>query len=72
MPGTGLPAVIVLGTQRYRGGRDFTALYVSRRAVVMELEGWEYKRVSISEPNPERVKEQIKQAIASQKRKPLA
>ena len=71
MPGTGLPGVIALGTRRYRGERDFTALYVCWRAVVMELEGWEYKRVSVSDPNPERVKELIKQAIAPQKWKPL-
>jgi hypothetical protein len=47
-PGTGLPGAIALGTWRYRGGKDFAALYRAGPAVVVELEGAEYGRLLVS------------------------
>jgi hypothetical protein len=42
LAGAGVPGVIALGTRRYRGGKDFTAVY-GRRPVV---------RVELAEPSP--------------------
>ncbi len=67
LPGTGVPGVIALGTRRYRGERDFTALYKGREALVMELEGYKYKRVAISIADPEMKREQIKRAMSPEK-----
>jgi hypothetical protein len=47
-PGTGFPGVIALGTWRGRFGRDFAALYGSQAAVVVELEGAEFRRLIVS------------------------
>jgi hypothetical protein len=47
-PGTGLPGVTALGTWRYRGGKDFAALYRGAPAVIVELEGAEFKRLLVS------------------------
>jgi hypothetical protein len=42
LAGSGVPGVIALGTRRYLGGKDFTAVY-GRRPVV---------RVELDEPSP--------------------
>ena len=48
-PGAGLPGVIALGTWRYRGGKDFAALYRGGPALVVELdEGAPYRRLLVS------------------------
>jgi hypothetical protein len=47
-PGTGLPAVIALGTWRYAGGRDFVALYRRRPAVIVGLRDARYQRLLVS------------------------
>ena len=54
-PGTGIPRVIALGTRRGGGGRDFTAVYRRRPAVVLELEGAVFDRVVLCVDNPEKV-----------------
>ena len=48
-PGTGIPYVILLGTMRYKGGKDFTAIYERKPVTVYEFEGYEFKRWIISE-----------------------
>jgi hypothetical protein len=47
-PGTGFPGAIALGTWRYRGGKDFAALYRGGPAVVVELEDAEFGRLLVS------------------------
>jgi hypothetical protein len=47
-PGTGLPGAIALGTWRYRGGKDFAALYRGGPAVIVELDGAEWGRLLVS------------------------
>jgi hypothetical protein len=47
-PGTGFPGVIAVGTWRYRGGKDFAVLYRGEPAVIVELEGAEFKRLLVS------------------------
>lgn len=47
-PGTGWPGVIMLGTTRFRGGKDFNAVYGHRPGTVIELRGHEFSRVLVS------------------------
>ena len=43
-PGTAIPFVVLLGTMRYRGGKDFTAIYNSTAVDVYEFKHSAYKR----------------------------
>jgi hypothetical protein len=43
-PGTGIPFVILLGTMRYRKGKDFTAIYKRRPVTVYEFKDYSFKR----------------------------
>jgi hypothetical protein len=54
-PGTGIPGVIMLGTTRWKGVRDFDAVYRNRPGVVVELEGASYGRFVVTTDDPERV-----------------
>ena len=47
-PGTGFPALIALGTWRYRGGKDFAALYRGKPAVIVRLCDASFHRLLIS------------------------
>jgi hypothetical protein len=48
-PGTGIPYVILLGSMRYKGGKDFTAIYKRRPVSVYEFKSGEFKRWIVSE-----------------------
>jgi hypothetical protein len=39
-PGTGFPYLILLGTMRYRGGKDFTAIYKKRPVEIYIFQRW--------------------------------
>jgi hypothetical protein len=43
-PGTGIPFVIMLGTMRYRGGKDFCAIYKKNPVYILEFKNEEFKR----------------------------
>ena len=43
-PGTGIPYVILLGTMRYKGGKDFTAIYKRRAVTVYEFKDYAFRR----------------------------
>ena len=43
-PGTGIPFVIMLGTLRYRGGKDFCAIYGRKPVTVYEFRSGQFKR----------------------------
>ena len=43
-PGTGIPFKILLGTMRYKGGKDFTAIYKRKPVTVYEFKDYEFKR----------------------------
>ena len=57
-PGTGFPGVIMLGTTRYQGHKDFNAIYGHKPGVVITLNGNEFSRVLLTrseqEPVPQR------------------
>ena len=47
-PGTALPYLIVLGTMRFKGGKDFTAIYKRGPVRIYELRAGGYKRWIVS------------------------
>jgi hypothetical protein len=58
-PGTAIPGVIAVGTWRYRGGKDFAALYRGGPAVVVELEGAELSRLLVSAHDAALIREEL-------------
>jgi len=48
-PGTGIPYVILLGTMRFKGGKDFTAIYKRRPVSIYEFKSGEFKRWIVTE-----------------------
>jgi len=48
-PGTGFPFLILLGTMRYKGGRDFAAIYKRRPVAIYEFKDALYRRWIITE-----------------------
>jgi hypothetical protein len=48
-PGTAIPYVILLGTMRYKGGRDFTAIYKRRPVAIYEFKDSPFKRWIVTE-----------------------
>ncbi len=59
-PGTGIPGVIALGTWRSKGAKDFVAVYRGGPAVVVELEGAEFRRLVVSAHDAEAVAESLR------------
>jgi hypothetical protein len=47
-PGTGIPFYLLLGTMRYKGGKDFTIIYRNKPVEVFEFKSGPYKRWIIS------------------------
>lgn len=47
-PGTGIPFYLLLGTMRYKGGKDFIIIYRNKPVEVFEFKGGAYKRWIIS------------------------
>lgn len=47
-PGTGIPYVLLLGTMRFRGGKDFAAIYKRKPANVYTFSSGEFKRWIVS------------------------
>ncbi len=43
-PGSAIPFVILLGTMRYRGGKDFTAIYNRGAVDIYEFKNSAYRR----------------------------
>ena len=47
-PGTGMPSVVLLGTMRFSGGKDFTAIYKRGPVRIYEFSAGEFKRWIVS------------------------
>ena len=47
-PGTGFPFLILLGTMRYRGGKDCTAIYKKRPVEIYTFKDGPFKRWIVS------------------------
>ena len=48
-PGTGIPYVILLGTMRYKDGRDFIAIYKRRPVTIYEFKDYSFNRWIVTE-----------------------
>jgi len=48
-PGTGIPYVVLLGTMRFNGGKDFTAIYKRGPVKIYEFSSGEFKRWIVSQ-----------------------
>ncbi len=47
-PGTAIPYVVLLGTMRFKGGKDFTAIYKRGPVRIYEFQAGEFKRWIVS------------------------
>ena len=47
-PGTGIPYVVLLGTMRFKGGKDFTAIYKRGPVRIYEFGAGEFTRWIVS------------------------
>ena len=47
-PGTGIPYVVLLGTMRFKSGKDFTAIYKRGPVRIYEFKAGEFKRWVVS------------------------
>lgn len=50
-PGTGWPGVIMLGTMRRSGEKDFCVVYGHRPGVIIHLTGHEFARLLLTAPD---------------------
>jgi hypothetical protein len=48
-PGAAIPYVALLGTMRFRGGKDFTAVYKRGPVKIYEFSGGEFQRWIVSD-----------------------
>ena len=48
-PGTAIPYVVLLGTMRYKGGKDFTAIYKKSPVTIYEFKNSSHNRWIITE-----------------------
>jgi hypothetical protein len=49
-PGTGFPGKIMLGTTRFRGGKDFCAIYKHNPGYIFELRNESFQRILVTSP----------------------
>jgi hypothetical protein len=52
-PGLGIPGVVMLGTTRHAGGKDFCAVRGRGPAILIELDGHPFARILVSTPEPD-------------------
>jgi hypothetical protein len=62
-PGTGIPGVIMLGTTRRRGGKDFDAIYRRGLAVVIEFKDAAWGRFAITHEDAWRIAAKLQQEL---------
>ena len=49
-PGTGIPRIVMLGTMRSQGVKDFCAIYRRKPARIITWEGFPFERVIVTLP----------------------
>ena len=60
MPGTGCPGLVMLGTTRGRGYKDFNAVYRRRPVVVVDVDGQPFARLIVTAPDAAAVAERLR------------
>ncbi|MGH2943623.1 MAG: hypothetical protein ACRDLN_12705 [Solirubrobacteraceae bacterium] len=63
-PGGAWPRRFALGTWRYRGGKDFVALYRRRPAVIVRLRDAPYRRLIVCADDADATAERIRSLVA--------
>jgi hypothetical protein len=63
MPGTGCPRLIMLGTTRGRGWKDFNAVYRKRPVVIVDLDGQEFERLVVTRDEAEAVAAHLRDGL---------
>ena len=53
-PGTGVPRIVLLATMRFKGGREFCALYFGKPGVIVTLSQAKFARLLVSTETWER------------------
>ncbi len=61
-PGTGIPFVVMLGTMRYSGGKDFVAIYRRKPSAIINFRSGEFKRWIFEIKDMQEI-EELKRAI---------
>jgi hypothetical protein len=64
-PGTGFPFLILIGTMRYRRGRDFTVIYKREPVWVLEFKNEKYQRWIFTAEGNEAVVERLRKGEIS-------
>ena len=64
-PGTGIPRVLMIGTTRSKGLKDFSVVRGRGPAVVVTLSVGEFSRLVVSDPAADRTAAHLAAAIAS-------
>jgi hypothetical protein len=65
-PGTGVPGLIALGTWRYRGGKDFVAVYRRQAAVIVDVRpGRGFRRLIVGVGDPEGKAAELRSACSA-------
>ena len=62
-PGTGVPWIILVGTRRAGGVKDFAAIHGHGPAIVVELAGADYGRLVVTEENAESATADLRQEL---------
>ncbi len=60
-PGLGIPGVILLGTIKSHGKKDFVAIYRHRTAVMVHLRDEPFERFIVSCDEPEKIVQRLNQ-----------
>jgi hypothetical protein len=62
-PGTGIPSVLMIGTTRWRGQRDFCVVRGHGPAVIVALGDFKFSRLIISTPEAYTVAENLRSTL---------
>jgi hypothetical protein len=58
-PGTGFPGIIMLGTMRWKGKKDFCVVYLRHSAVVVSLRDEPFARLIVTSDQAEQLTQRI-------------
>jgi hypothetical protein len=63
LPGTYVPSAVHHGSYGMRPNRDFWAVYRQERILVVRLDDWDYRRLVLGVPDPDRVASNLARVV---------
>jgi hypothetical protein len=63
LPGTYVPSMVHHGSYGRRPHRDFWALFRQERVLVVHCRDWDYERVVLAVPDPDRVADELSRIL---------